>query len=150
MAVTPDGLLKFVNDFGPMLPEGNQSGEDMLDGISAARSISKTLRSYSNGNLDLSYMDGFGWSRIDVHFAYNTAAGRPYLKYRPASFLHALHLEFGLFLTKDAQVRECLHCGQWFETGPGTERRADAKFCCDEHRILFNSLKRPRVGDTRA
>jgi len=32
----------------------------------------------------------------------------------------------------------------FFEAGRGTGRRLDAKFCSDEHRIAFNSLKRSR------
>jgi hypothetical protein len=62
------------------------------------------------------------------------------------SLLNALWFEAGEFLTRDAQVRECMYCGGWFETGPGIGRRADAKFCSDEHRIAFNSLKRSQGG----
>jgi hypothetical protein len=29
----------------------------------------------------------------------------------------------------------CAQCGMLFEAGPGTDRRFDAKFCCDDHRI---------------
>ena len=41
----------------------------------------------------------------------------------------------------------CLHCGERFQTGlgRGKARRADAKFCCDEHRRAYNSLKRSRA-----
>jgi len=38
--------------------------------------------------------------------------------------------------------RACAHCGAMFEAGRGAGRRADAKFCSDEHRVAFNSLKR--------
>lgn len=40
------------------------------------------------------------------------------------------------------KVCTCLHCGSYFQAGPGTDRRLDAKFCSDQHRKDFNSLKR--------
>jgi hypothetical protein len=52
MAITPSGLLDFVNKFGPMLPTGNEFGEDILDGISAAQNISSLLRAYSEKRVD--------------------------------------------------------------------------------------------------
>lgn len=41
-----------------------------------------------------------------------------------------------------AQYRSCQYCGIIFEVGVATGRRADAKFCSDEHKIVFNSRKR--------
>ncbi len=38
--------------------------------------------------------------------------------------------------------RECLYCGQQISD----TRRADAKFCSDQHRIDWNSLKRSEAG----
>jgi hypothetical protein len=89
---------------------------------------------------------GHGWSRLDVALAFNPMTGRPQFKFRPPSLVNALAFEMGEFLTRDAQLRECQRCGAWFESGPGTGRRADAKFCCDDHRIAFNSLKRGQGG----
>jgi hypothetical protein len=63
---------------------------------------------------------------------------------RPNSLLDALGLQLGQKLTGGAQLRQCEHCGDWFEAGQGTGRRLDAKFWSDEHRILYNSLKRSR------
>ena len=45
---------------------------------------------------------------------------------------------------KDAVVRQCRHCGEWFEAGPGTRLRADAEFCCGEHKVRHFSLQRSR------
>ena len=153
-AATPDGLLEFVRTFGPMLPDGNRpSGEDALTGLSAAQEMADLLREYSKDPRACfaRFGKGLGWSRIDVHLAFNAATGRPHFRFSPPSLLHALWFEVGEFLTRDARVRECLHCGGWFEAGPGTTRRADAKFCSDEHRITFNSLKRTfKKEETRA
>jgi hypothetical protein len=56
----------------------------------------------------------------------------------------AMQLQLAQKLTGEANFRACLNCGEWFEVGPGTRRRLDAKFCTDAHRILFNSLKRSK------
>ena len=40
--------------------------------------------------------------------------------------------------------RTCRQCGELFEVGPGTGRRADATFCQAEHSVLFHSLNRSR------
>lgn len=39
------------------------------------------------------------------------------------------------------QLKECGFCHISFEVGPGTGRRADAKYCCGEHQIAFNRKK---------
>lgn len=46
-------------------------------------------------------------------------------------------------LYPQARFNICLHCQGKFIAGLGN-RRADAKFCCDEHRKRFNSLERSR------
>lgn len=38
----------------------------------------------------------------------------------------------------------CRNCGRLFEAGPQTGRRADAAFCCDEHRIVYHSRARTK------
>ena len=146
LATTPEGLLEFVTRFGPMLPDGNrQGGEDALTGLNAAQAMAELLEAYVQDprSCFLQFGEqGHGWSRIDVYLAFNPVTGRAQFKFTPPSMVNALWLELGEFLTRDAQIRECLYCGGWFETGPGTGRRADAKFCRDDHRIAFNSLKR--------
>lgn len=39
-------------------------------------------------------------------------------------------------------LSDCQHCHRAFEHGRGTGRRLDAKFCSDQCRISFNSLRR--------
>jgi hypothetical protein len=62
----------------------------------------------------------------------------------PGNFLEALRLQLFQKLSGQAHLRSCAYCAHWFEVGPGTGRRLDAKFCTDRHRILFNSLKRSK------
>ena len=146
-ARNPDGLLEFVRQFGPMTQEGNRGGEPADIGLGAAAGMAELLQVHSGkpGNWFSSYArKELYWSRMDVKIARNPMTGRPQFRFIPATFLNALWLELGQFLTSEAQLRNCRQCGVWFPTGPGTGRRADAKFCSDDHRIIFNSLKRGR------
>ena len=62
----------------------------------------------------------------------------------PSTLLDGLWLQLGQAVTRGVHIRVCAHCGNLFETGIGTGRRLDARFCCDEHRIAFNSPKRSK------
>jgi hypothetical protein len=83
--------------------------------------------------------------RVSTILTVNSSEG-PQLQLCPVNFIDALRLQLVQKLTGDANFRTCRHCGRWFEVGPGTGRRLDAKFCTDEHRVLFNSLKRSKGG----
>ena len=56
--------------------------------------------------------------------------------------MQALWFQLGQVLASNIKLSTCLHCGQLFEAGVQTGRRADAKFCSDEHRTLYHSLNR--------
>lgn len=145
----PEGLMDFVRQFGPMTEDGNREGEDALIGLGHGQSMGELLQRYAESPADcISRFSGNGlaWSRIDVWLALNPMTGRPQFRYRPPTLINALWFELGQVLTSDAQLRHCAHCGAWFEAGPGVGRRADAKFCSDDHRIAFNSLKRTKGG----
>jgi hypothetical protein len=62
------------------------------------------------------------------------------------TLLAALWWQLARKLSGDSEIRECRHCGEWFEVGAGTTRRADAEFCSRDHKIRFFSLKRSRGG----
>jgi hypothetical protein len=61
---------------------------------------------------------------------------------RPLTLMDALWLQLGTVLASGIKLSTCLQCGQLFEVGAGTGRRADAKYCSDEHRTLYHSLNR--------
>jgi hypothetical protein len=63
------------------------------------------------------------------------------LRIKADCLLAALWLQLAQKLSGDAILRECVYCHEWFETGPG-KRRASAKFCSEEHKIRYFSLKR--------
>jgi hypothetical protein len=54
----------------------------------------------------------------------------------------ALWLRLLAVLQSSVALRRCDHCGALFTAGPGTGRDAKSRFCSDEHRIHYNSLKR--------
>jgi len=63
---------------------------------------------------------------------------------RPLTLLDGLWLQFGQAITRGAGLQTCRLCREWFEVGYPSDRRLDSKFCCDEHRVQYNSLKRSK------
>jgi hypothetical protein len=60
----------------------------------------------------------------------------------PTDLMQALWFQLGQVLASNIKLSTCLQCGQLFEVGQGSGRRADAKYCSDEHRTLYHSLNR--------
>jgi hypothetical protein len=58
--------------------------------------------------------------------------------------IEALWWQLGVKLSGNVTWATCQQCGHWFETGPGTGKHVDAKFCCDEHKVRYFSLARSR------
>src|SRR5262249_35479431 len=83
---------------------------------------------------------------LEVSLDFDASDASPQLRFLPSSLLDALWLQVVQELAGGATVRQCRHCGRWFETGAGTGRRLDATFCSDQHRIDYNSLRRSRRG----
>jgi hypothetical protein len=65
---------------------------------------------------------------------------RPVLK--PTSLISGLFWQLINSKRAGAQYRTCQYCAVIFQVGVGSGRRADAKFCSDEHKKEFNSRKR--------
>jgi hypothetical protein len=71
------------------------------------------------------------------------------LTFTTNSLMDGLWLQLAANISGGASFRSCARCGELFETGPGTGRRADSRFCKDAHRIEFNSRNRskgPRIS----
>lgn len=62
------------------------------------------------------------------------------------TLISALWWQLARRLSGEAKLIECRHCGEWFEVGAGSGRRADSQFCCQEHKVRFFSLERSRAG----
>jgi hypothetical protein len=143
-----NSLLQFVTQYGPLTEVGNGNiGEETIFGIGHAQVMHQILRCAIDERA--AYFSRFGqngvsWSRIDVALFFNPITGKPQFRLKPPTLINALWLDLGHALSSDASIRNCLHCGGWFEAGPGTGRREDAKYCCAAHQIAFNSRKRTK------
>jgi hypothetical protein len=107
------------------------------DWLSAARGDRRKLATRINNGLN----------RINEYLNVSLVAeptGAVRVRLVPRDLLGGLWLQLALKLSGQTALRACLHCGRYFEAGVGTARRADAKFCSDDHRIAFNSLKRSK------
>lgn len=160
-ATTSEGVLDFVQRFGPLTNGGlGSEGEDVnilmyeaehMRGVLTAwsgtqRSSVIPIRSPATGSrrLVVNRYDTGPSIRLNATVVSDPVTKALKWELRPNSLLDALWLQLGQKLTAGAQLRQCDHCGDWFEAGQGTGRRLDAKFCSDEHRVLYNSLKRSR------
>jgi hypothetical protein len=146
----PDGVLGFIERFGPLTPAGLdiEIGEDVPLVIQNAEIMHEWLDACRiEREAELPRMigpEGILLGRIDTVLTVDPITQKPRIRLTVDSLRTALWLQLGQALSKGATVQQCRHCGSLFETGPGTARRLDAKFCSDQHRIAFNSLKRSK------
>jgi hypothetical protein len=153
---TPEGVLDFVERYGALTLNGNDASEgEKVDGKGGIIPYAFWMRSLLDahrrrqappwGNLPSPPGGSVSSTiKIGVRAVWNPEIKALQWQLRPVTLLDGLWLQFGQALMRNAQLRVCEHCGAWFEAGAGTGRRLDAKFCSDEHRVTFNSLKRSR------
>ena len=164
---TPHKLLDFVNLFGPLSDDGpdfcflDDSELINVGGPYEGQSVSECLNHAKMFQTLMTYRDK-GQQHLARYFRspqyshssklgalgnvilQTDASGEVHLRIEPRNLLQALQLQLGQVLAGERNFRPCQYCGQWFECGAGAAKRADAKFCSDDHRITFNSLKRSR------
>jgi len=150
-ATTPKGVLEFVQRYGPLTQDGRSAmaGDPVNVVMFNADRMREVLRCSSGDQKQPAFPPGRQYhlcpsSSLDAAVVWDDVMMAPKWELRPKSLLDALWLQLGQALTRGARLRQCEHCGDWFETGRRTGRRLDAKFCSDEHRIAFNSLKRSK------
>jgi hypothetical protein len=162
-ATTPEGALDFVQRFGPLTKRGwGSEGEDANIVMHQAEKMRGVLTAWfgkqklpvnsivvrspiaSRLPLVVNRYDTGPSVALNAKVVCDPLTKALKWELHPNSLLDALWLQLGQKLTAGAQIRQCEHCGDWFEAGQGTGRRLDAKFCSDEHRVLYNSLKRSR------
>ena len=73
---------------------------------------------------------------------------RLYLK--PSTLLAALWYQLGTKLSGNTSVKTCRHCNTFFEAGRGARLRADAEFCCNEHKVEYFNRRRPTNRQRKA
>jgi hypothetical protein len=153
---TRDDVLSFVGKFGPLTKDGlySEKGE-VIDGVLTHAHVMDLLFNLLSSKpmerqIFLRHMQENPFSNLEVTLGMDVGFMELKLRFRPACLLDALWLQAAQRIAGGATVRQCQHCGQWFEVGPGTGRRLDATFCTDEHRIRFNSAKRTKRGASHA
>ncbi len=143
---SPEAMLEFVGKFGPLTLEGMSKlrGEDIARTLEDARIMGDILRAAERRQFSVTR------SKEPKSVCLNIRVGEPgslepLLKLEPRTLLDAIWLQLDHALSGDNVVRRCIHCQTWFPAGGDSGRRKDAKFCSDEHRVLYNSLKRTKV-----
>jgi hypothetical protein len=146
-ATTPEGVLDFVQRYGPLTTYGNDQGDRVGEVIRRAEIMRDTLKWMSaQPRRQMVGEETFFGPGVPL-FAWldwDRRSNSPVWRFRPDTLIDGLWLQFAQSVTRGVHIRSCAHCGDLFETGLGTGRRLDAKFCSDEHRIAFNSLKRSK------
>jgi hypothetical protein len=146
--VTKDeDVLAFVQRYGPLTFNANTPGDIVEYVLFHSRGMRSLLTSLSAHRWQPRLpekSDVLPICTLDAAVVWDHVKKSLRWELRPSTLLDGLWLQFGQAVTRGAHIRACAHCGEWFETGAGTGRRLDAKFCCDEHRTAFNSLKRSR------
>ena len=124
LATTPDGLLEFVRRFGPLTWEGwdETKGEPVNWVMRDADHMRQVLRFWDGGQKQphlLGPPPSTGPSRaLDAMVVWDPATKALKWEFRPKTLLDALWLQLGQALTTGAQIRQCEHCGDWFECRP--------------------------------
>jgi hypothetical protein len=95
-------------------------------------------------------VDGFDLGDLKVRLIFDRRTGSPRTQILVPNLATALYLRMAEVLTSDTVLRRCAHCNVLFTAGSGTDRRLDAKFCSDEHRVLFHRLKNAPPTETDA
>jgi hypothetical protein len=126
-----EGVKKFVETYGPLTHQGIREEGEIIDEVKRqAKEMSEAMR----GRIIAMPLNKFNAAIVTDDEGLR-------LKVWPASLLDALWLQ--LAQAGRERLRQCRQCGKPFIIGRGN-RRADAKFCSDQCRIKFNSLKRSR------
>jgi hypothetical protein len=166
---TPKELVEFMNNYGflnnidgvgPVFMRSDKKGklfairgapepdgEDVHAHLEAAGAFREILNAKPRGGfskktaalLENECREGIG--EIQMLFD-KRGSPRPVLK--PTSLMSGLVWQLVNSVRAGVKYRLCRECGVIFQVGPASGRRADAKFCSDEHRTLFNSRRRSR------
>ncbi|MBM3531158.1 MAG: hypothetical protein FJX62_24040 [Alphaproteobacteria bacterium] len=138
---TPENCVKFARKFGQLGTYRENADEESISDWQYHAAQFKLLKKMVDGRkLTPQSSDDFRLADIDLRL--RPRRGQLKLALVPRSLLTAMKLQFAQRVSSGASVRTCEHCGVWFEAGIGTDRRADAKFCCDSHRYDFNNQRK--------
>jgi len=126
-ATSENGVLEFIQKFGPLTHNGLQGKGDIVpDIIEQARAMAGGPGTALVKKLNASITVERDGVRLTLW---------------PGCLLDALWLQLAQANTRS---RLCPQCRKPFRIGVAVKRRKDARFCSDECRIKFNSLERSR------
>jgi hypothetical protein len=162
---TPEKLLRFVKQYGPMVRHVScKWGDSIPECLRRAQRVRELLRCKEQGPKKVAAL-----YRAQMHALYVKEARRALptgsegsisfdhigiidlvpdsargvrLRLTADSLIGAMVWQLGLKLSGATGFRECRQCGIPFEAGAGTDLRADSTFCCAEHSVLFHSRRR--------
>jgi len=147
---SPDGALSFANRWGLLIGSSAYEAEPVSNISRIILVLNQILIAWSDPGKapqtplleTIMGADGFGIGAIEVHLLFDQLTRAPRTRFTVKNLWTALWLQLAKVLTTDGAImRRCAHCNLWFAAGLGTDRRLDAKFCCDEHRFLFHRRK---------
>jgi hypothetical protein len=140
---TPDGALDFVKNFG-LLTKAGLDNKEQGDSVPYIIERASVMYSWLCENNVRKYVieNPLTLLRVDLCLVSDPISNEPVLRISPNSLIDALWLQLGQIKSGGGEIRTCAQCGNLFQSGPGTTRRKGAKFCSDEHRVTYNSLKR--------
>jgi hypothetical protein len=152
--LTPRRVLDFVNRFGPLTRKGldENRGEDPRVAINTSYCMNQLVDAWTftgdNAALGQTFgADGFGLRGLETRIVFDPVEQKPRMRLVAHTLVTVLWARLFQALLSGLVIRRCAQCNKLFTAGTGTGRRLDAKFCSDEHRVLFNSLKRtPRAA----
>jgi hypothetical protein len=148
VVITPESLLKFVQSYGPLTERGHDQGDEVrrvLWHAARMRDLLKIMLAQRK-NRGLAKTSGFPNLVLHAAIDWERRTFAPRWAFRPNTLLDGLWLQLGQAITRGTRLQTCSLCGDWFEVGYPSDRRLDSKFCCDEHRVQYNSQKRSKGG----
>jgi hypothetical protein len=147
---SPQGALSFANRWGLLIGSSAYEAEPVSNISRIILVLNHILIAWSDPGRapqtplleTIMGADGFGIGAIEVHLLFDQLTRAPRTRFTVKNMATALWLQLAKVLTTDGTIlRRCAHCNLWFAAGLRTDRRLDAKFCCDEHRFLFHRRK---------
>ena len=150
----PQNICEFADHFGYLglsrparsTPEDlvGPRGEAIADWQEAITAMRTWVEIWKSGTLNWfnpANMAGLKITNLEANLISTPPDGRPGFCIRPASLRDAMMVQFAIAVAGGGIVRECRHCGIWFEAGRG--RRRHAEFCSNEHKVTYhNEMKR--------
>lgn len=139
------GLLEFMRHHGPLTKIGLEiDGEDTEEALKHAQAFRDWIALSKKGRAEIGKaigLDGVIFGRLTAKVR-ASKGGLIQIALQPESLLGAMWLQLVCLLAGGADILSCPMCSTPFMAGPGTPRRADAQFCCVEHKKKFLSLRR--------